>query len=152
MENTPLKSDQNNLTYREKKVLNNFSLRSEAVQEIVNQKGNFVEQRALLLFIIIVFLITAGSWFIRYPDIINARAKLIAEDEPKEIIPLQTGRLIKLFVKNNDEVLQGQMIGWIETTARTENIIALSDRIDRCSAYIEKNQFDQVPTLLDTVF
>ena len=77
-----------------------FPRRSEAAQEIISRKPGFLEKWALLLFMAILLLLVGATWFIRYPDIIESSGTLTGTNAPKEIIPLQTGRLIKLFVKN----------------------------------------------------
>ena len=87
-----------------------FPRRSEAAQEIISRKPGFLEKWALLLFMAILLLLVGATWFIRYPDIIEASGTLTGTNAPKEIIPLQTGRLIKLFVKNGDWVKKGEMI------------------------------------------
>ena len=76
----------------------NFQNRSESIQEIISRKPGFLEKRALTLFLILLMLLIGSTWLIRYPDIIEAKGKLIAFNGPREIIPQQTGRLIKLFV------------------------------------------------------
>lgn len=107
-----------------------FFQRSEAAQEIISRKPEFFEKWALLLFLAILLLLTAGTWFIKYPDIIEASGKLSAENAPKEIIPLQAGRLIKLLVKDGDMVNKGQLIGWMESAADAEEVLALSNQLD----------------------
>lgn len=111
-------------------VTKRFKQRSEAAQEIISRQPGFVERWALMLFLAILILLIAGTWFIRYPDIIEASAKLTADNAPKEIVPLEAGRLIKLFVKNGDELKKGGMIAWIESTANTEEILNLSAKLD----------------------
>ncbi len=75
------------------------------------------------MFLYILLLLFAGTWFIRYPAIIETHGTLTANDASKEMIALQSGRLIKLFVKNGDEVKKGNMIAWIESTANTAKAI-----------------------------
>lgn len=108
----------------------NFQNRSEATQEIISQKSGFVERWALLIFLSVLLVLTGATWFVHYPDIIQTRGTLSADNGPKEIIPLQTGRLVRLFVKNGQQLKQGEMIGWIESSARTEEIIQLSALLD----------------------
>src|SRR5665213_1208369 len=104
-----------------------FHQRSDSAQEIINRQPGFIEKWALLLFLGILLILMACTWFIRYPDIIEARGILTATNGPKEIIAMESGRLIKLFVKNGDQVKKGEMIAWIESSANTNEVIQLSN-------------------------
>jgi HlyD family secretion protein len=114
----------------EKQSVQTFHQRSDSAQEIISRRPGFIEKWALLLFLVILLFLMAGTWFIRYPDIIETSGKLTADNAPKEIIPLQTGRLIRLFVKNGDQVKANGMIAWIESTANTQEALDLSKQVD----------------------
>ncbi|HEX7756144.1 MAG TPA: HlyD family efflux transporter periplasmic adaptor subunit [Niabella sp.] len=107
-----------------------FQERSDIAQEIISRKPDFYEKWALLLFFVLLLLLTAGTWFIKYPDIIEATAVLTGQNAPKEIIPKQTGKLTALFAKNNQQVKQGEILGWIESNADTREVIDLAARLD----------------------
>lgn len=129
-----------------------FYMRSEKAQEIISKRGGFIEQWALLVFGIILLMLFVGTWFVRYPDIINAHASLTAENAPKEILPLQSGRLIKLMVANGSYVHKGQILGYIESTANTENVLRLSANIDTSSRLLSEGHFDLIQPLLQKSF
>jgi HlyD family secretion protein len=111
-------------------VVKSFQRRSDSVQEIISRQPGFLEKWALMLFLVILVLLVSATWFIQYPDVIQAPGRLTADNAPKEIIPWQSGRLIKLFVKNGDQLKKGDMIGWIESTANTKEVIGLSVKLD----------------------
>ena len=77
----------------------------------------------------LLLLITA-TWFIKYPEIIQGSAVLTGDNAPKEIVPKQSGRLTALFVKNNQQVKQGDIIGWLESNAATQAVIDLSKKLE----------------------
>jgi multidrug resistance efflux pump len=122
-------------------------MRSHEAQEIIRRKPGFIEKWALLLFMIILLLLLGGTWFIKYPDIIEARGTLTADNAPKEIIALQTGRLIKLFVKNGSSIKKGDMIGWLETTANTQEVLNLSAQLDSSLLLIVKGHSENLSNL-----
>jgi len=124
----------------------NFQNRSESIQEIISRKSGFVEKWALPLFVIVFIVLIGSTWFIRYPDIIEAKGKLAAFNGPKEIIPQQSGRLIKLFVQNDQYVNLGDMIGWIESTANTSEILKLSSQLDSCIKFLQSSNPEKVST------
>lgn len=129
-----------------------FQSRSESAQEIISHQPTFLEKWALLLFLGILLILIAGTWFIRYPDIIEASGTLTADNAPKEIIPLQSGRLIKLFVKNNDKIKKDEMIGWIESTANTRQVLELSAKIDSSLSLIAQGNSEDVAGLFNNSY
>lgn len=129
-----------------------FKQRSAEAQEIISHQAGFLEKWALLLIIGILFLLIACTWFIRYPDIIETSATLTADNSPKEIIPLQSGRLIQLFVKNGDKITKGSMIGWIESTANTNEILDLSKRLDSALLLLQSSALQNLPALFSKVY
>lgn len=117
-------------------------LRSELAQEILSRQPGFLENWSLVIFMGLLLLMLGATWFVHYPDIINTHAILTAENAPKEIIVRQEGRLIKLFVKNNEELKKNDTIGWIESTASHKEIIALSQQLDN-TVYLLRNGHPQ---------
>lgn len=124
-----------------------FQERSEVAQEIIGRKPDFFEKWALLAFLILLVLLTVGTWFISYPDILEGRAILKGTDAPKEIISKQTGKLTALFVQSSQSVKQGQILGWVESTAKTTEVLALSKALDSSIAILEKKRPDEIANL-----
>ena len=89
-------------------------------------------------------MLFAGTWFIKYPDIIQVNASLTAFDAPKEIVVRQDGKLVQLFVANDDTVTKGQTIAWIESTADHKEIVALSAMLDKGIQYLSINETEKV--------
>ncbi|HMR81547.1 MAG TPA: HlyD family efflux transporter periplasmic adaptor subunit [Niabella sp.] len=118
---------------------NNFKERSEVAQEIISRKPDFFEKWSLLIFLVLLMLLFTGTWFIRYPDIIEASAVLTSDNAPKEIISRQSGRITALFVKNNQPVKQGDIIGWVESNAVSQEIIDLSEKLASSFGFLEQN-------------
>src|ERR1700761_6451003 len=106
--------------------IKNMAIRSESVQEILSRRPGFAEKWSLFVFLFIFAALIATTYFIRYPDVIQANATLTAVNAPKEIVIRQDGKLVRLFVANDGIIRQGEMIGWIESTANHNTIIQLS--------------------------
>ncbi|MGC4233875.1 MAG: HlyD family efflux transporter periplasmic adaptor subunit [Niabella sp.] len=130
----------------------NFHERSEVAQEIISRKPDFFEKWSLLVFLVVLLLLLAGTWFIRYPDIIEGSAVLTGDNAPKEIISRQSGRLTALFIKNNQHVKQGDIIGWIESNASTQEIIDLSKKLKTSIDLLEQNNPAAVSVLFNQRF
>jgi multidrug resistance efflux pump len=115
-----------------------FSERSDLAQEIVSRKPGFVEKWAMLVFGLLLLLLIAGTWFIRYPDIIEGSAVLTSENAPKEIVPKQSGKLISLFVQNNQTVKNGEILGWLESNSSIQEVISLSEKLENAVQYLKR--------------
>ncbi len=124
--------------------LSGHTLRSEMAQEIISRQPGFLEKWALLIFFGILLLIFGGTWFVHYPDVITARAILTAENNPKEIIVKQEGRLVKLFVKNNQKIKKSNIIGLIESEANYNQVIELSRQLEHCILILNTNKLEEI--------
>lgn len=134
---------------QEARIISSVNRRSEIAEEIISHKAGFIERWALLIFLGILVFLLALSWFIRYPDFIETRASLTAANAPKEIVPRQEGRLVKLFVRNNEKVKRGDVIGWIESTADHHEVMELSSRVDSSVAFLESGEVPRVSGLFN---
>lgn len=126
-----------------------FHQRSEAAQEIISRKPDIFEKWALTIFTGILLLLIGGTWFIRYPDIIDATGRLTAVNAPKEIIARQTGRLTELLVKNGELIKSGTIIGWVESTANTPEVLRLSDKLDSAISLIASDKDETISRLFN---
>jgi multidrug efflux pump subunit AcrA (membrane-fusion protein) len=122
-------------------------LRSDRVQEIISRQPGFFERWALWLFLLLLCLLGAGTWFIKYPDVIETGAILSSANAPKEIVIRQDGKLVRLFVGNDDTVASGQTVGWIESTADHRQVIALSGLLLKAESYLSTGQTEKVSGL-----
>ncbi|MBI2273164.1 MAG: hypothetical protein HYU70_05165 [Bacteroidetes bacterium] len=119
--------------------LKSSSQRSEAMNELLSRKTGFLTKWALLIFLIILALTAAATWFIRYPDIVLARATIVAGNVPKEIVTRENGRLIRLFVKTGQHITSGTIIGYTESNASHQQVIALAAQLDSTLHVLQVN-------------
>lgn len=117
---------------------------SESANEIISTERGFLEQWGLAICIVTLFICFSMTWFIKYPDIITSRATLWAENGPKEIIPRQSARLVRLLVKNNENVNQKDIIAWVESSASHEEVIKLSAFLDSTAVWVEEGEFSKL--------
>ncbi len=118
--------------------------RSDLAQEIISRKPDFIEKWALLVFLAMLLLLLATTWFINYPDIVQTSATLMARNGPKEMIARQEGRLVKLFVSNDQEVNPNQVLGWIESSANQEEVLVLSSQLDSSTKLLASGEFNKL--------
>lgn len=126
--------------------------RSELVQEIVSTKPGFVVRYGIVLFGLFLLLLIAVCWFIQYPDVVPTKAKLTSINAPKEVISKSTGKLVKLFVKEGDNVLQDQYLGYMESTSSFDNVISLSKDVDTATILFNTNKLEMALPFLQNEY
>lgn len=137
---------------QEASLYKNFRERSEVAQEIIGRIPDFFERWSLLIFLILLLLLVAATWFIRYPDIVNATAVLTGDNAPKEIVARQSGRLTALFVQNNQSVKQGDIMGWLESNADAGEVMALSEKLKKSADLLDQENPAAISSLFNQRF
>jgi multidrug resistance efflux pump len=139
-----MQQDLNNIENSKRVVIDNNPLRSEPMQEILSRQPSFMAKWALLFFASILLLLLAATWFIRYPDLVTAKAKLNSVNAAKEVVTKTEGRLVTILVKENDTVQKGQILGFMESIAQPNAIFRISKQIDSINTLISQNKTDKI--------
>lgn len=75
-----------------------------------------------MFFIFSAFM--AASWFIKYPDVIKASVLVTTKRAPIYIVSQIPGK-ITLLKKENDEVIEGDLIGYIQSNTSLDDVLEL---------------------------
>ena len=112
-----------------------IELRSEEVQEVMNRIPPWILRRGISLLFFIVILLLTGSWFYKYPDVIQATITVTSQEPPASIIARATGKIDQIYVENNQEVLRGENLAIIQNPAHTPDMLSIlkSMQIGRAS-------------------
>jgi len=121
------------------KLQDSFSELSYEIEEIVSKKPPAAVRWGTVYFLFALLLLGLTCWFIKYPDIVNTKAKLTSINAPKEVTTNTGGKLIKLFAKENEQAKQGEILGYIESIANHQEVINLSTNIDSSVILFNKN-------------
>jgi HlyD family secretion protein len=124
---------------------NTFPVNGNEIDEIISKKPPFFVRWGTVFFLFLLITIAAISWFIQYPDIVIANARLTSINAPKEVLSKTSGALIKLFVKEGETVKTGTVIGYMESTANPDEVIKLSDTIDSMAVLLITNTSRLIP-------
>jgi multidrug efflux pump subunit AcrA (membrane-fusion protein) len=124
---------------------NDIQIRSDGIQEIVSRRPGFLIRWGIPIFLVILSGIIIGSWFIKYPDIIIANARLNAINPPGKIIAKTTGKLIKLFKGDGSEVKEGDIVGYMETAAKYDEVQVLSALLDTLQYFTDSLRLEELP-------
>ena len=85
----------------------------------------WITRNGTLLFLFLVALLIFGSWLFKYPDIKNARIVVTSVNPPADLEARSSGKIVGLFVENNDRVTAGRVLAMIENPASYEDVMEL---------------------------
>jgi len=117
---------------------------SDEIQEVFTYRPHWIVRRGNSFFFLIISFLLSLTWFIRYPDIINASARIVALSPPKLISSKAEGKLFKLFVMNDEQVSEGQHLAYIESTTHYNEIMKLQEWIEQTINATKNNAYENV--------
>lgn len=101
----------------------NIELRSEEVQEILGRPPKWIIRWGITVIFIIVAGLFVGSYFFKYPDILEATITVTTENLPAGVMAKSTGRIDTVFVSEKEFVKQGDVLALIENPAKWEDVL-----------------------------
>ena len=111
----------------EKLTPENIELRSESVQEILGRPPRWIIRWGIAIIFIVVTGLVVGSYFFKYPDVIQASITVTTENLPAGVMAKTTGRIDTLFVHEKQTVQQGDLLAVLESTARVEDVMLIKN-------------------------
>jgi multidrug resistance efflux pump len=123
---------------------NHNQLLSDEVQEVISYRPHWIVRKGNSFFFIIIFSLLALTWLIKYPDVINGSARLVALNPPKLINSKVQGKLVKLFVTNEQEVQIDQHLGYMESTSAYDEVMSLQQWVEQTIIKISESNYETV--------
>ncbi|ELR69217.1 putative hemolysin secretion transport system membrane protein [Fulvivirga imtechensis AK7] len=116
---------------------NDIQLRSEEVQEILSHVPHWLIRWGITVILMVILILIAASWFIKYPDTVAARVVFTTEVPPVHLMARTNGR-ITLMVSDKEQVNKDDLLAVIENPASTKDILQLSRSLDSIRSIIYK--------------
>ena len=110
-----------------------IEIRSEEVQEIISHIPNWIIRWGITLIFLVFISILLISWFVKYPDIIKAKVVLTTSPAVMTLVSRSSGNLI-LLKKENEEVKEGEHIGYIMSNTALDNVLLLEDYLSKLTS------------------
>jgi len=114
-----------------------IELRSDEFQEIVQQSPRWLIRSGIMLILGFVLVLLIGSYFFKYPDVINADIVVLSENPPAYLAARTTGRIDSILVTDQQMVSEGQIIAVLENTARFSDALKLKDLLLRMEPFMQ---------------
>jgi HlyD family secretion protein len=118
-------------------------LHSDEVHEIITRPPIWLARWGITMFFCFLLLIAAGTWWVKYPDIVPAGFSLTAVDGPRPVIVKADGRLESLLVADGQSVVLGQPIAYSESTADHNQVMTLERDVTTVKALVAGNHWQQ---------
>ncbi|MCL2650958.1 MAG: HlyD family efflux transporter periplasmic adaptor subunit [Candidatus Azobacteroides sp.] len=112
-----------------------IELRSEEFQEVLGSVPPWILRWGITVLAVVVVILLIGSAIIKYPDVIPAQIVLTSSTPPATIVAHASGKIKKLYVKDNQEVKVGEYLAVIDNPAKTEDIQILKSYLDSLTDY-----------------
>jgi hypothetical protein len=109
--------------------LQNVDIREEYYTQVHNMKPKWWMKWGILIVFIIITIIFALGYIIKYPDVISCEIKLTT-DKPSVMLPLLQGSQIEeIFIKNNSKVSIGDNLLVIKNNANYRDVFLLDQEL-----------------------
>ena len=115
-----------------------IELRSEAVQEVMGHVPSRIVRWGTTVLFLVVLMLVVGSFFFRYPDVIEAEMRLTSRNPVTEVVARTSGRVSTLYVVDGQEVKEGLPLAVVENTAVTEDVLRLKQLLARYAGEPER--------------
>ncbi|GAA0891045.1 HlyD family efflux transporter periplasmic adaptor subunit [Fulvivirga kasyanovii] len=125
-----------------------IQLRSEEVQEILSHVPHWLIRWGITLVFMVILILIAASWFIKYPDTVAAQVVLTTQTPPVHLVARANGR-ISLLVEDKQRVGEDALLGVIENPASTEDVLKLDKQLENIRELIYKRPIDIEAIKLD---
>lgn len=125
-----------------------IQLRSEEVQEILSHVPNWLIRWGITLVFVVILILIAASWFIKYPDTVAAQVVLTTQTPPVHLIARANGR-ISLLVEDKQHVDEEDLLGVIENPASTNDVLKLTEQMETIKEQIYKRPVNLEKIKLD---
>ncbi|MCC6281482.1 MAG: HlyD family efflux transporter periplasmic adaptor subunit [Saprospiraceae bacterium] len=100
-------------------------LRSEDVQEILGTPPGWLVRWGTSIALLGFAMMLAAAWFVRYPDVVEAKVIVTTATPPVDVIARADGRIAKLLVSDTARVKTNQLLAVIQSTARYSDVLLL---------------------------
>lgn len=100
-------------------------IHSEDLQEIISKPPSWLLKRGISFVLLTVLLIFGLSALIRFPEILTNSMRITTDNAPRAVINKVPGNLVRIKVKEGDEVNAGEVLGYMESTADHDQVLQL---------------------------
>jgi HlyD family secretion protein len=106
-----------------------IELQSNEVEDMLGRVPGWITRNGIILFAILIVLLLFGSWVFKYPDIKRARIIVTSVNPAADVEARTSGKIVRLFVNDNQTIEAGKVLAMIENPANFENVMHLKSSL-----------------------
>ncbi|HEY0743997.1 MAG TPA: hypothetical protein VGD40_21170 [Chryseosolibacter sp.] len=101
-----------------------FELRSDEIQEIITHVPSGLIRYGTIVVFIVLATILLISWFIKYPDLLEADVVVTTTPSPIDLVARVPGKLV-ILKGDNENCQRGELVGYIQSHADVFSVLEL---------------------------
>jgi len=122
-------------------------LRSSEIDEVLSAPPGWLVSWGITVFFFVLLLLGAVGWFVKHPDLVGGSLRIVGDDFPKSVDAKTDGKVEVLFTKEGDEVVKGQPLAYLESTANLNEVLDLERITDTLIQNSQTNALDKMLAL-----
>jgi multidrug resistance efflux pump len=103
-----------------------IELRSDEVQEILSRPPHALVRYGISIICGVIVILFVGSFFFKYPDIVQGDVVITTENPPVWLVAKSTGKIKELLCSDKQMVQQGDVLAVIDNSASTKDVLTMS--------------------------
>lgn len=112
-----------------KKKDEDIELKGEELQEVLSSIPSWILRWGIVGVAVIIIIMLVGTAFFKYPEVITAQVTLTGTIPIAGIVAKNSGKLLKIFVHDKQNVHKGECLAIIESPTKYEDILYLKQYI-----------------------
>lgn len=128
----------------------NIELRSDAVREIIGKPPAWLVQWGTLTMALIILLLLIGSFWFRYPDMLQSEVKILSPQPPVEVVARNDGFLDFLLVQDSQLVQSGQVLGVLQSSVNYEFVRQIEPELDSVAKWFSVDSLEGIASFFET--
>lgn len=104
-------------------------------------------RNGVILFLFLLALLLLGSWVFKYPDTKKARIVVTSVNPPADLKARATGKIVRLFVNNNQAVNDGDVLAMLENPAVYDDVVQLKSSLGFLDSIAMEEITEDLPEL-----
>lgn len=119
------------------------------INDIISKRPPFIVRWGITIFFFILLTMVAASWFVSYPDLVMANARITGLNTPRPVVGRTEGRLLSLYAQEGHWVHKNQTLGFMESVAHADDVLQLEQWLDTLQQSIYQNNSKAVAIIFN---
>lgn len=117
---------------------------AEEMNEIIGKPPSRITRWGITSVAVFVAILLLVSYVMQYSEIVTAELKINSRVSPKPVVTRTDGKIIKLFVKEDELVENNSIMGYIESLADHEEVLKLSEELNNILKLVKQDNWNKL--------